>query len=392
MSGNSNKIALILILWGAGLLAGGQFAKVSIFLPEFQTIYPRQADQIAWLLTLVSVVGAVLGGAAASLANRFGLRHVLIVSLISAGGLSLWQATYPSFALMTLSRVVEGITHLGIVVAAPALMAEVSSDRWRGATMALWGTFFGVSFAIFGWFGIPFVEAFGVSGLLQLHSVCLFVIAGLAGLLLRGHSVFVVSEIASNHQGKSALMAFQDARVVWSGIGWLFYTLTFLALLTILPAQLSEELKPQITTAMSLVGIVTGMLVLPVALLYLKATTTVLAGFFAASLVTAVGAWFNPLILAISLFAILGIIQSGTFAAVAELNHATDARTLGYGAMAQSGNLGNLVGTPMLLFVLENFDLSSLLITTSVIYGVGFLVLLHFTGRIRVVEKQNFRV
>ncbi|WP_411891819.1 MFS transporter [Yoonia sp. SDW83-1] len=387
MAGNRIKILLIFTLWGAGLLAGGQFAKVSVILSEFQIIYPRQTDQVAWLLTLVSVVGALLGGVAASLANRFGLRHVLILSLIAAGGLSLWQSTYPSFALMALSRFVEGVTHLGIVVTAPALMAEISTERWRGATMALWGTFFGVSFAVFGWFGIPFVDLVGVSGLFQLHGACLLLIAVLVGLLLRGHRVSDGPSTSSWQHGKSALLAFQNARVVWSGIGWLFYTLTFLALLTILPAQLSEDLKPQITTAMSLVGIATGILILPVALLYFKATTAVLAGFLLASLITAVGAWSNPLVLAIALFAILGIIQSGTFAAVAELNHSTDARTLGYGAMAQSGNLGNLIGTPLLLYVLKVSDLASLLVTTSVIYGIGFLTLFYFTGRVRGVGK-----
>lgn len=382
MAGNVKKIALIFALWGAGLLAGGQFAKVSVILSEYQIIYPRNADQVAWLLTLVSVAGALLGGAAASFANRFGLQHILILSLISAGGLSLWQASHPSFALMALSRFVEGVTHLGIVVTAPALMAEISTERWRGAIMALWGTFFGVSFAIFGWFGIPFVEVAGVSGLLQLHGVCLLIIAVLVGLLLKWHRVPEAQDTSSWQHGKSALLAFQDARVVWSGIGWLFYTLTFLALLTILPAQLSPDLKPQVTTAMSLVSIATGLLILPVVLLYFRATTAALASFLLASLITAVGAWSNPIFLAIALFAILGIIQSGTFAAVAELNRSTDARTLGYGAMAQTGNLGNLIGTPLLLYVLEVSNLATLLVTTSVIYGVGFLTLFYFTGRI----------
>ncbi len=124
MSGKISRTALIIAFWGAGLLAGGQFAKVSVTLPEFRALYSGNTEQVAWLLTLVSVVGALLGGVAASLANRFGLRHVLIASMVAAGGLSLWQSTYPPFAFMALSRVVEGVTHLGIVVTAPALMVR----------------------------------------------------------------------------------------------------------------------------------------------------------------------------------------------------------------------------------------------------------------------------
>lgn len=383
MAGNAYKVALIFALWGAGILAGGQFAKVSVTLPELQTLYPRQADQIAWLLTLVSVVGALLGGVAASLANRLGLRHALIVSLVLAGALSLWQATYPSYALMAFSRLAEGVTHLGIVVTAPALMAEVSSDRWRGATMALWSTFFGVSFALFGWFGIPFVSATGVGGLLQLHGICLLLIAVLVGLLIWGHRASDVPSAAPQSVKRATWVAFQDASVVWSGIAWLFYTLTYLALLTILPVQLSEELRPQITTAMSLIGVASGLLVVPAALMCVRATRLVIAGFLLAILVLAISAWTKPIVLSISLFAILGIIQSGTFAAVAELNDASDRRTLGYGAIAQTGNIGNLIGTPLMLVILEVFDLGTVLATTCVIYGVGVGTLWALARRLR---------
>lgn len=378
MAGNPKKVALILALWGAGLLAGGQFAKLSVSLPEMRGLYPDQVDQIAWLLTLISVVGAVLGGLAASLANRLGLARVLLASLVAAGALSLWQSTTPSFVLMALSRVLEGVTHLGIVVTAPALMAEISTPRWRGATMALWSSFFGVSFAIFGWFGIPLLDQAGISGLFQLHGVGLLLVAAFTGLLLRGHRG---SDVARSMEPLGGISAFRDIRVLWPGLGWLFYTLTFLALLTILPAQMSGALRSQITTAMSLVTIATGLLIVPVALMRFRATTLVLAGFLLAGLVTALAPWNNLLTPAILLFAILGIIQSGTFAAVAELNPSTGARTLGYGVMAQTGNLGNLVGTPLLLLVLEAGGIGAMLIAVSAIYGIGLLSLMLLAGR-----------
>ena len=388
MAGTPNKVALIVALWCAGLLAGGQFAKVSVILPELRVLYPEQAGEVAWLLTLVSVVGAFLGGLAASLANRLGLQNVLVASLIVAGGLSLWQSTYPPFALMALLRVVEGMTHLGIVVTAPALMAETSSERWRGATMALWGTFFGVSFAIFGWFGIPLAHELGVNGLFQLHGIGLLLIAMTVFFLLRAVRASDPQNAASKPKPIHPFAALKDPRIIWSAIGWLFYTLTFLALLTILPSQLSEGLRPQATTAMSLVAIITGLLLLPVALMAFKATTMVLVGFLLAGFVTAFGGGSNLLTVAIALFAILGIVQSGTFAAVAELNQSTNARTFGYGLMAQTGNLGNLVGTPLLLHVLQKSGLGTLIITASAIYGLGFLALLYATGRVRHLEKS----
>lgn len=388
MTGNLTRVVLIFALWISGLLAGGQFAKVSVILPELRSLYPTQAEQVAWLLTLVSVVGAVFGGLAAGIANRVGLRRILIVSLLAGGALSLWQSTYPPFALMAASRILEGMTHLGIVVTAPALMAEASSNTWRGATMALWGTFFGVSFALFGWFGIPVIDDLQISGLFQIHGLCLILVASLIVALLRNYRRPDLADDTALDGPASGSRRFRDVRVIWPGMGWLFYTLTFLALLTILPSQLSGDLRSQVTTAMSLVAIGTGILILPVALLRFKATSIVMAGFLVAALITILGSQEALLMSAICLFAVLGIIQGGTFAAVAELNIATEKRTLGYGAMAQTGNLGNLIGTPLLLFVLQTSGLETLLMATAVIYCTGFVTLILLAGRIRTALKR----
>ncbi|MEL6680022.1 MAG: MFS transporter [Pseudomonadota bacterium] len=376
------KVVLILALWAAGLLAGGQFAKVSVILPELQAIYPERADRVAWLLTLLSIVGAVFGGLSARIANRIGLQRCLIAAMLTAGALSLWQATYPDFAVMALSRVAEGVTHLGIVVTAPALMAEISAPRWRGATMALWSTFFGVSFALVAWFGLPLMDALRVSGLFQLHGVGLIVMAGVIYGLLRCLGGAGLGRAAEESESPSGPVPLATSSVLWPGIGWLFYTLTFLALLTILPLQLPDGLRAEVTTVMSLVGIGVSLIVLPVALMKVRATTVVLTGFLLAALLTALGASQDMLALSVTLFAILGLVQGGTFAAVAELNRSTESRTLGYGVMAQTGNIGNLIGTPLLLMVLGSAGLETLLITTAGIYLLGFLSLFILMRRL----------
>ncbi|MEN0041551.1 MAG: MFS transporter [Pseudomonadota bacterium] len=375
-------ITVIALLWVAGLMAGAQFAKISVLLPEFRALYPAHTDHIAWLLTLVSVVGAVLGGFAGVLANKGGPRRLLIASLAAAGAISLWQSSIPPFAPMLVSRVLEGVTHLGIVVTAPALMAETGSERWRGATMALWSTFFSVSFALFAWFGIPALDNWQVGGLLQLHGLCLLVTAGLLAVLLRSSTK---DEARSEHvQVAPASMfgAYKSVRVVWAGVCWFFYTLTFLALLTILPAQMSDAIRPTVTTAMSLVGIATSLLLVPVLLLRMRATAVVLAAFATVVLIMLLGGSLDPVVFALSLFAILGVIQGATFAAVVELNGTMQDRTLGYGVMAQTGNLGNLIGTPVTFAVLNVTTVQGLLFGTAALYVVGFGVLLVLARQI----------
>ncbi|MEJ8559814.1 MFS transporter [Yoonia sp. GPGPB17] len=169
----------ILVLWVAGLLAGMQFAKVSIFLPEISILYASNAEQVVWLLTLVSIVGASFGGIAGKVAEWVGLKRLLFFSLVTAGCLSLCQAYFPPFEVMALLRVLEGFTHLGIVIAAPVLMAEATPAKWRGTVMVLWSTFFGVSFAILAWIAVPNIEELGISGLFHFHSLLLVLFAGL---------------------------------------------------------------------------------------------------------------------------------------------------------------------------------------------------------------------
>lgn len=52
---------------------------------------------------------------------------------------------------------------------------------------------------------------------------------------------------------------------------------------------------------------------------------------------------------ALTLMAVLGLVQSGSFAAVPQLNASINDQALANGAMAQCGNLGNSLGTPLFL-------------------------------------------
>ena len=61
------------------------------------------------------------------------------------------------------------------------------------------------------------------------------------------------------------------------------------------------------------------------------------------------------------LFAVLGLVQGASFAAVPELNNSVKTQALSYGVMAQLGNLGNLIGTPILLAVLSMGEIAAVL-------------------------------
>jgi DHA1 family inner membrane transport protein len=49
---------------------------------------------------------------------------------------------------MMLSRVLEGLSHLAIVVVGPTAIAGLAPGRGQGAAMTLWSSFFGVTYAV----------------------------------------------------------------------------------------------------------------------------------------------------------------------------------------------------------------------------------------------------
>jgi len=108
---------------------------------------------------------------------------------------------------------------------------------------------------------------------------------------------------------------------------------------------------------------------------HLKAVSVIIAGFALAIglmlvfLVTGPGAW-----LFIAIFAALGLVQGATFAAVPQLNATLPDRALANGGIAQTGNLGNALGTPAMLAVASTGVATGLPALLIGCYGAAILV------------------
>lgn len=97
-----------------------------------------------------------------------------------------------------------------------------------------------------------------------------------------------------------------------------------------------------------------------------------MAGFGLSALVLS-GFWLGvpTPVLCVLLFATLGLVQGASFAAIPALNASAQDRALANGALAQMGNLGNTLGTPVLLLVLAGWGTGGLLAVVILIYLAG---------------------
>ena len=133
----------------------------------------------------------------------------------------------------------------------------------------------------------------------------------------------------------------------------MFYTFCFLAILTVLPPYIAPDWRAWGMGAMPLVSIATSMTLGVVALRWITAIRLVQIG-FGASVMALLWLLFAPGFPAacLMLAATLGLVQGASFAAIPELNDTAATQSNAYGAMAQTGNLGNTLGTPILLSIL----------------------------------------
>ena len=79
----------------------------------------------------------------------------------------------------------------------------------------------------------------------------------------------------------------------------------------------------------------------------------------------------------------LGLVQGATFAAIPQLNLTVLSRTYSQGALAQMGNLGNVLGTPLfvLLLAVAGFSGMALVMVLTLLGGLAIHALLAYRRR-----------
>lgn len=335
MSPTRTPWPLIVALYLTGLVAGVQFAKVSLTLEGLAQVYPGWP--VAFAVSGVAVMGTLFGVMAGGVTASFGARRAILWALGASALVGALEASLPPFPVFMALRVVEGVGHLLLVVAVPTLMAGLSAPRDRAMVMGLWATFFGVGFAL---------AAVLIGDNLRLayggHAACAAVLlVVLWRMLPRG----VTTARRPLPRLSDHLLIYTTPRLFAPGLGHGIYAMLFLALLTFLPAALGALWLAPVLPLVGIVGsFAAGWLARWIAPGTLVWTTfAVMAGLFALTMVAG-GAAPHVLILAMG---VSGIVAGAGFAAVPALNAADEDRALSNGALAQLGNIGTFTGTPV---------------------------------------------
>ena len=366
---------LVLLLYLAGLGAAAQYGKVSVVFDRLQGVWPEAGTGLGFALSLVGVVGIVLGVTAGIVVAKVRYRRALLWALWAGAALSAVQALLPPLPLFLALRVFEGMSHLALVVAIPTLIAQLSAPGDRPFTLTLWGTFFGVAFTILVWGGIPFADLTGLSGLFLAHAAWMAIMAAVLTLVLPRVQAqgpdddLSVAGILRRHG-----TIYRSPRLSAPAIAWLSYTFTYVSLLTLLPPYIAPEWRALVVGGMPLVSIASSLTLGVWLLRRMSAVTVIELGFASAAaaslaLVVVPG---DPL-LCFALAAGLGLVQGAGFAAVPELNAAIPDRAQANGALAQTGNIGNTLGPPVLLAVIGMAGYPAMMLVSAAVLAMGIV-------------------
>lgn len=368
----------VICIWLVSLGAAAQFGKFAVLFDRVAAAYPDQpAPMIGLIVSTVGFVGLIFGTTAGLFVSALGYRRVMIFALIAGAAISALEALMPPLPVLMVLRALEGGSHLALVVAAPVLTAQLASPRWQAAAMTLYSSFFAVSFAATGLFGPKLADLAGLPAVYLAHAGYMLAAAALMTVLLPRDRPAPMPRLSFGGLLAQHAQVYTDASQAAPAMGFVCYTITFVAFLTVMPQQfLGGPEQAILATFMPLVSVAVSLTLGIWAMRLIPAYRLVQAG-FAAAIAFSVALWLAwgqslpTLIAAFGIAGALGLVQSASFAAVAQLNPDPAGRARAAGAIAQLGNLGTTTGTPLLVWLIAAAGINGLALFLALFSALG---------------------
>jgi len=377
----------VLLLCACGVLAGGQFAKISIEFHRLQVAYSASSAQMGLLMSTVGLVGLMCGVVTGLLAPHVGYKRLLMIGLGGGALVSGLQALLPPFELFWVSRVPEGAAHLAIMVATPTLLIHVCAAQHRTVVMGMWTTVVGLAFSVMAALDHLMPAGLSPREALAGHGILLAMAAGAVQLWVA--DVDVSPSQARMPPGVRALHreVYTDLRTALPGLAFFFYAFPTIALITFLPRFSSsghsglQTVLPLLATAGTLAAgwaarRFSGGIQL-VRMSYLA--------FGASSLALTCAALVRGPVEALALLtlACAGLAGGAASTLIPQLNASPAQQARASGVLVQLGNLGSVTGPPLFAATADGLGLPGLAGLTTLTASIAWLLLGRLSARSR---------
>ncbi|MCU0831672.1 MAG: MFS transporter [Rhizobiaceae bacterium] len=377
---------VVLLLFGAGLFAAMQFAKLAPVMADVRSAFGLSAVGAGFAVSVLGLVGLVFGVAAGALVAAIGQKRAMMIALFGGALAAALGAMATNGPLFLATRLAEGASHLLIVVAAPALMTAHATRKDTPFVLALWGCFFGIGIGIVSQAAPFIVAAGGWRALMGVHAA----LVGATGVALA-----IALRRSGHHEETAALPRVADivaahARLYASGAPFLLamlfaaYTLPFLAVLTFLNRHLIDvqgwdaAAAGTFIAAMTLVNLAATLATGWLVGLGMTLRSGMVLAFVTLSVATAMvftlalPAWLMVACV-IAAMAAFGLMPGLVFVHVPKIAPTPALAAMTYGGIAQFGNLGTFSGTPLMAAFLDfgGWPAAALLVALVSAAGIG---------------------
>jgi hypothetical protein len=359
-SDKTYRLATIVVLQLVGILAGVQLGKIAPLVEWYQREVGFSLVLIGWFTSMIGIFVALAALPAGWAIDRAGPARAFLAGsvVMTIGGIALALFVSP-FAILA-SRLVEGAGYLVLVIAAPALLAAISPDRWKPPVLAIWGGFVPIGFAVADFTARAMLPS-GDPQIYLLVAIAAFaILAALGALLLRAPGL--VGDVAPGAAGGS-FAATMTLPVGLVALAFGIYVILSVGFFTFMPAFVAAPGASILLSAGAIALFVPIGNVLASLLVSgrdARFIALLSAAGFAVNAVLAIPAFgaSNPIAAtsALALFAIAGgVTASALFASIPFIVRRGGSASVAIGLVAQAGGIGTLFGPPLAGHVIETY-------------------------------------
>tara|TARA_B100000315_G_scaffold256061_1_gene301064 strand:- start:903 stop:2126 length:1224 start_codon:yes stop_codon:yes gene_type:complete len=152
---------IVWVAFGAGIVAATHIGKLPPALPQIGTELEAGLIMSGWIASMISTMGFAIGLIAGAIADRIGLRRVLIFGLMLLVAGSLLGTFAHSSTIMLLARFIEGLGFTATTITGGAIIARATADNDRKWALGVWAAYMPIGFASMMMFAALILDKFG---------------------------------------------------------------------------------------------------------------------------------------------------------------------------------------------------------------------------------------
>lgn len=200
----NNKWLMFLILLISAITVGVSQLKIAAVMQDVAAALGVSTTQAALLMSVFTIAGIVLAIPGAAIQDKMGPKNLLLLLMACLAAGNVLGAVSGSFAVVVVSRIIEGISYAMIIMVGVTMINTWFADGGASTATGIFNTFAAVANFIAMNASIPIMKTMGLKSLW-------WVVAGLSALCLVLVAMFIQAPRAASEGGNNSKATIGEA-------------------------------------------------------------------------------------------------------------------------------------------------------------------------------------